>query len=175
MGRKYRRSGTLWVYGDSLAVRLFGSPNSRDLCKKLFLKCRNSYNWLYPLTDEWWSRTQNDDLDFMPEKVLEAIRSVLGRPEMQLQDSVLLLNLGLHYPRVLLFSAFATMCQAGFDVIDVYPLTDSYPGGTLEGDVVHYPNKVFVTMETLLEKYKAHNNQRLVTSEGKERFRRCTS
>ncbi|KAJ7374440.1 hypothetical protein OS493_007546 [Desmophyllum pertusum] len=239
---KYRRSGTLWVYGDSLGVRLFGSLNSRDLCKKLFLKCRNSYNWLYPLTNEALSRKQNDDLDFMPEKVLEGIRSVLGRPEMQLQDSVLLLNLGLHYPisvnftayqwvmvdvinilketevnsqgkqvpkykakviwksttaickhkerklngtnsrfmttqRVLLFSAFAmsAMCQAGFDVIDVYPLTDSYPGGTLEGDVVHYPNKVFVTMETLLEKYKAHNNQRLVTSEGKERFRRCTS
>ncbi|KAJ7374436.1 hypothetical protein OS493_007542 [Desmophyllum pertusum] len=234
---KYRRSGTLSVYGDSLGLRLFGSLNSRDLCKKLFLNCTNSYNFLYPMTDD--RRMQNDDLDFMPEKILEGIRSVLGRPEMQLQDSVLLLNLGLHYPvsvnfttyqkvmadvihilketevnsqgnkipkykakfiwksttaickhkgttpqgtdarfmttqRVLLFSAFAmsAMCQAGFDVIDVYPLTDSYPGGGL--DVVHYADKVFVTMETLLEKYKTHNNQRLVTSEGKERFRRCT-
>ncbi|KAJ7374438.1 hypothetical protein OS493_007544 [Desmophyllum pertusum] len=234
---KYRRSGTLCVYGDSLGLRLFGSLNSRDLCKKLFLNCTNSYNWIYPLTDD--SSILNDDLDFMPEKILEDIRSVLGRPDMQLQDSVLLLNIGLHYPvsvnfttyqrlmadvihilketevnsqgkkipkykakviwksttaiskhkgtapqstearfmttqRVILFSAFAmsAMCQAGFDVIDVYPLTDSYPGGGL--DVVHYADKVFDTMETLLEKYKAHNNQRLVTSEGKERFRRCT-
>ena len=79
--------------------------------------------------------------------------------------------------RVLLFSAYAmsAMCQAGFDVIDVYPMTDSYPGGTLDLDVVHYPNKVFVTMETLLEEYKMNNNQRLGTDEKKLRIRRCTS
>ena len=67
----------------------------------------------------------------------------------------------------------SAICQAGFDVIYVYPLTDSYPGGTL--DVVHYANKVFVTMETLLEKYVADINQRLVTSDRIEIFRRCTS
>ena len=49
------------------------------------------------------------------------------------------------------------MCQAGFDVIDVYPLTDSYPGGTT--DVVHYPDHVFRAVETLLEKYKVQNNK----------------
>ena len=69
----------------------------------------------------------------------------------------------------------SAMCQAGFDVIDVYPMTDSYPGGTLDLDVVHYPNKVFVTMETLLEEYKMNNNQRLGTDEKKLRIRRCTS
>ena len=39
------------------------------------------------------------------------------------------------------------MCEAGFDVIDLYPMTDSYPDGTLANDVVHYPNKVFDTVE----------------------------
>ena len=53
----------------------------------------------------------------------------------------------------------SAMCQAGFDVIDVYPMTDSYPGGTL--DVVHYPDKLFAPMETMLEKYKVYDNVRV--------------
>ena len=65
------------------------------------------------------------------------------------------------------------MCEAGFDVIDLYPMTDSNPVGTL--DVVHYPNKVFDTVETLLERYKMNNNQRLGMNERKRRIRRCTS
>ncbi|KAJ7374433.1 hypothetical protein OS493_007539 [Desmophyllum pertusum] len=117
----HRSNGTLWVYGDSLGLRLFGSLNSRVLCKKLFLKCRNSYNWLYPLTNEALSKKQNDDLDFMPEKVLEAIRSVLGRPEMQLQDSVLLLNLGLHYPVSVNFTAYQRVMA---DVIHILKETE---------------------------------------------------
>jgi len=64
------------------------------------------------------------------------------------------------------------MCEAGFDVIDLYPMTDSNPDGTL--DVVHYPNKVFDTVETLLERYKMNNNQRLGMNERKRRIRRCT-
>ena len=72
-----------------------------------------------------------------------------------------------------LFSAYAmsAMCQAGFDVIDVYPMTDSYPRGT--DDVVHYPNHVFNSVETLLEKYKAHNNKKLGENENKARIKRC--
>ena len=69
----------------------------------------------------------------------------------------------------------SAMCQAGFGVIDVYPMTDSYPGGTLANDVVHYPNKVFNTLETLLENYKANRNQRIGTDDSKRRIGRCTS
>ena len=69
----------------------------------------------------------------------------------------------------------SAMCQAGFDVIDVYPKTDSYPGGTLANDVVHYPNKVFNTLETLLENYKANRNRRIGTDDSKRRIGRCTS
>ena len=65
------------------------------------------------------------------------------------------------------------MCQAGFDVIDVYPMTDSYPSGT--DDVVHYPNHVFNSVETLLEKYKALNNKELGENENKTRIKHCIS
>ena len=65
----------------------------------------------------------------------------------------------------------SAMCEAGFDVIDVYPMTDSYPGGT--EDVVHYPNHVFNAAEKLLEKYKANKNKRLEQNEKKSRIQRC--
>jgi len=67
------------------------------------------------------------------------------------------------------------LCEAGFDVIDLYPMTDSYPDGTLANDVAHYPNKVFDNVETLLERYKMNNNQRLGTNERNRRNKRCTS
>ncbi|XP_032237148.1 uncharacterized protein LOC5511879 isoform X2 [Nematostella vectensis] len=58
--------------------------------------------------------------------------------------------------RVLLFNAYASsaMCHAGFDVLDVYPLTDSYPLGTgtpeRPKDAVHYEHFVFDSVERLL-------------------------
>ena len=45
----------------------------------------------------------------------------------------------------------SAMCQAGFDVLDVFPLTASYEPGAL--DVVHYKDEVFYTAEVELEKY----------------------
>ena len=65
------------------------------------------------------------------------------------------------------------MCEAGFDVIDLYSMTDSNPVGTPDG--LHYPANVFDTVETLLERYKMNNNQRLGLNERKRRIRRCKS
>lgn len=81
------------------------------------------------------------------------------------------------FQRVLLFSAYAitAMCQAGFDVIDVYPMTHSYPEGTLDNDIVHYPNKVFDAVVTLVENYKINNNQRIETDDHERKIRRCAS
>ena len=72
-----------------------------------------------------------------------------------------------------MFSSYAmsAMCEAGFDVIDIYPMTDSYPGGTL--DVVHYPNHVFSSMVTMLEKYKVNNYRQLSGNETLNRIKRC--
>ena len=61
--------------------------------------------------------------------------------------------------RVLLFNAFATsaMCRANVPVLDVHPLTDSYPYGTgtpsRPRDAVHYEHFVFESAERLLEDY----------------------
>ncbi|XP_031560933.1 uncharacterized protein LOC116296952 [Actinia tenebrosa] len=53
--------------------------------------------------------------------------------------------------RILLFNAYATwaMCKAGVDVIDVHPITDSYPWGPM--DVVHYYGFVTYPLEQRLE------------------------
>ena len=50
---------------------------------------------------------------------------------------------------MLLFNAYAThaMCRAGIDVLDVFPISDAYPGGTglprKPFDAVHYKAHVF--------------------------------
>ncbi|PFX34988.1 hypothetical protein AWC38_SpisGene234 [Stylophora pistillata] len=66
-------------------------------------------------------------------------------------------------PRVALYNSFATslMCQAGLEVLDVYPFTRSYPGGTggpevawyKERDIVHFKFRVMKPVEQFLEDY----------------------
>ncbi|XP_015759130.1 PREDICTED: uncharacterized protein LOC107338414 [Acropora digitifera] len=75
--------------------------------------------------------------------------------------------------RVALFSAFATsaMCNAGFDVVDVYPLSDASPDGAY--DYAHYKPRVFWDLETLLEKYKTQNNEKLDDNKWKNALKRC--
>ncbi|XP_068704449.1 uncharacterized protein [Montipora foliosa] len=72
--------------------------------------------------------------------------------------------------RIALFSTFAlsAMCEAGFNVVDVFPITDSYPDGAL--DQVHYSNDVFSALELLLEKYKVRKNRSVGESEKKDKL-----
>ena len=64
-----------------------------------------------------------------------------------------------HFQRVLLYNAYATqaMCAAGFPVLDVFPLSDSYKNGTglphKPYDAVHYPSMVFESVIKLLENF----------------------
>jgi len=67
----------------------------------------------------------------------------------------------------------SAMCKAGFDVIDVYSLTDSYPYRCK--DHVHYKNVVFYMIETMLEQYKVHYNKELDESEKDLEIKRCIS
>ena len=87
--------------------------------------------------------------------------------------NILIKYLVLLSQRIALFSAFATsaMCEAGFDVVDVYPISDAYPNGTL--DHVHYNPRVFWDLETLLEKYKTQNNEKLDDNKWENRLKRC--
>ena len=63
------------------------------------------------------------------------------------------------------------MCNAGFDVVDAFPISDAHPNGAL--DHVHYHPRVFWDLETLLEKYKTQNNEKLDDNKWKNRLKRC--
>ena len=55
--------------------------------------------------------------------------------------------------RIRLYDAYAmsAMCQAGFAVLDVFPMSASYEPGTY--DILHYTNNVFYTAEDELERH----------------------
>jgi len=68
---------------------------------------------------------------------------------------------------VQLYNAYATwaMCRAGFEVLDVYPLSASFPNGTDNShdpfDSVHYKDSVFKPAEEiLLEYFSLWNDER---------------
>jgi hypothetical protein len=45
----------------------------------------------------------------------------------------------------------SAMCRAGVDVIDVYPMTDSFPPGTIsKNDALHYGRRAMESVEKLL-------------------------
>ena len=67
----------------------------------------------------------------------------------------------------------SAMCKAGFDVIDVYSLTDSYPLRCR--DHVHYSKDVFDMTETMLEQYKVHYNKKLDENEKHGKIKQCVS
>lgn len=104
--RHYKRNGVFWIYGDSLAVRLQASVRNRKLCRKLYRGCFRSYNWIYPVYNEWMNKVEDDDLDFDPQKVIIKVLEVLDHPFMQTENSVLLLNLGLHFPIGINFTTY---------------------------------------------------------------------
>lgn len=61
----------------------------------------------------------------------------------------------LTFPRILLYNAYATsaMCRAGIDVIDVYPMSNSFPPGTLsKKDPVHYEGRALGSVEALIHR-----------------------
>ena len=95
------QNGMLWFYGDSLAVRLANSVRSRLLCTRLYMQCQRSYNYNYPK-----GHLKDDDLDFMPDKVIESILRVLRKPQMQKEGSALLVNLGIHFSISINFTTY---------------------------------------------------------------------
>ena len=106
----YNRSGTFWVYGDSLGVRFLRSMSGRALCRTLYVRCTNTYNWVYPLLTELEvEKMQDDDLDFDAYKILDPIRRVLSRDDMNKTDSTFFINAGLHLISVLNFTRYQNL------------------------------------------------------------------
>lgn len=149
LSQEYQQTGVLWIYGDSLALRLLQSVQSRFLCTRLYWGCRRSYNWIYPVISEALSKEQDDNLDFRPEKVIETIVSVLRKREMQRTESVLLLNLGIHFPISVNFTTYQRLIG---DLIKELKETEVNSQGIR---VPKYKAKVIWKSSTAIHKEKA--------------------
>ena len=62
--------------------------------------------WAYRKDTEKLYKELEGDLDFRPEKVHEVVIDVLRKPEMQQEESTLLLNLAVHYVRSINFTSY---------------------------------------------------------------------
>ena len=151
MAQNYTQSGTFWVFGDSVGRLLYQSVNTRPLCNLLYKQCNNSYVWVYRRDDEELHNDLERDLDFRPEKVIEAVTDVLRKPEMQQEESVLLLNLVLHFARSINFTTYQKLID---DVILVLK-GKRFPQGER---ISKYPAKIIWKSSTAVcqEKYAIH-------------------
>ena len=105
MPHNYPQTGTLWIYGDSLGYRLYTSVQTRPLCKLLYKKCGNS-NFGIDRAHQDLNIKPKRKVRFSPELVIETVVNVLRTPEMQQEDSVLLLNLVMHYVKKINFTTY---------------------------------------------------------------------
>ena len=128
---------------------LYQSVNTRPLCNLLYKQCNNSYVWVYRRDDEKLYNVLERDLDFRPEKVLEAVTDVLRKPEMQQEESTLLLNLVLHFARSINFTTYQKLID---DLILV-----------LKERISEYPAKIIWKSSTAVcqEKYAIHRHTQL--------------
>ena len=62
--------------------------------------------WVYSAGYKGINITLESDLDFRPEKVIETVTDALHTPEMQQEESVLLLNLAVHYTKSVNFTTY---------------------------------------------------------------------
>ena len=108
MPQNYSQSGTFWIYGDSLGRRLYTSVKTRPLCKLLYKKCGNSYIGIDQAHKGLNSKLKRD-IHFSPELVIETVVNALRSPEMQQEESVLLLNLVVHYAKKINFTTYQSL------------------------------------------------------------------
>ena len=85
------------------------SLSKKPLCTKIFRACKYSYNWVYSIHTEKLGKTENDNYDFRPNLILKSIREVLLSKGMTTADSLLVLNLGLHFPIGINFTTYQSL------------------------------------------------------------------
>ena len=112
--------------------------------------------WVYRKDDETLYNERERDLDFQPEKVLEAVIDVLRKPEMQQEESTLLLNLVLHLARSINFTTYQKLID---DLILVLKAKGFQQGGRIS----EYPAKIIWKSSTAVceEKYAIHKLTKL--------------
>ncbi|XP_065674293.1 uncharacterized protein LOC136091195 [Hydra vulgaris] len=85
---------TMWMYGDSLTRQFFIDMKSTEICSEF--NCQLTNTWTYPLTNENPAQQPFDDKDFNQSKFLDHIKEVIMNPLMMSNNSVLVINFGLH-------------------------------------------------------------------------------
>ena len=99
---KKSESRVLWIFGDSLQWYLYENLKNTPLCLEMY-SCKNTYTWIYPLTNESINYFF-DNKDFDENQFLNDIKNILLTDEMKNNNSVLLINFGLHVLRTLSMS-----------------------------------------------------------------------
>ena len=115
--RRRGREGTLWIYGDSVGDFFYKSIVKERLCKEIFKQCKRTYNWVYriPGGNLTIARLETDDLDFSIDKILNEISAVARNTFMD-EDSVMILNLGLHYVQNVNFTSYMNLVDRVIDL-----------------------------------------------------------
>ena len=85
---------SLWIYGDSICQRWWGSRSRKALCKKLFKFCTHTYTFTYANRKYNFSKV-NVGMPFNHSKFLAPIETALHNPRMT-KNSVLVINFGIH-------------------------------------------------------------------------------
>ena len=104
-----KNTGTLWIYGDSNGDFFYKLIHKRPLCKQTFFNCNRTYNWVYklPNANQTIGKILSDDLDFDVDRILKEISEVLNETTMRNNNqSVIILNLGLHYVQNVNFTKY---------------------------------------------------------------------
>ena len=120
------------------------------LCKKLFRKCEVTYGYVYrfdlvgPKMSSW---------DFQQDVVISGIRGILSRPDVNITDTVFILNLGHHFVKTVNFSTFQRVVQG---VISLLSETTTDPNGET---VPKYRSRFIWKTSTAIHKERGHYNQ----------------
>ena len=151
MPQNYSQSGTLWIYGDSLGRRLCISVKTRPLCKLLYKECDNSYMGI-DRAHKGFNIKLERDLHFSPELVIETVVNVLRSPELQHEESALLLNLVVHYAKKINFTTYKSLID---DLILTLKTSELSNGER----VLKYKAKIIWKSSTALCKEKASSSK----------------
>ena len=98
-----QRLGTLWIYGDSISHNFYNSISRKPLCNRTFASCGRTYSWVYPLR---LRASLKKGIDFQSSIILDEIRNVLRDNRMNSSQSLLVLNLGIHYAFTIRFATY---------------------------------------------------------------------
>jgi hypothetical protein len=131
-----RREGVLWIYGDSNAVRFYKSIKRRHLCSLIFKRCNFTYNWVYNIQNSTIEKNEQDFLDIDHERVIQELKTVLYKPEMNDSKSVLVLNFGLHFVSSIHFTNYKKLINRTIDVLREMKEENGLFRRRFQGDVI---------------------------------------